>query len=124
MNWRNKTLKYLTVLIAITLILSPETAQLGLFIDAAGLDLLILLLEIQLLTIGTSVYQWLIQWLGVFLKHPLPDSQIRPREWFNYITSSLTLSVPAEATFMHLLVGGVIINMTYPVLIGRQLFAI
>jgi len=124
MNWCNKTLKYLTVLIVVMLVLSPETAQLGLFIDAAGLDLLIILFEIQLLAIATTVYQRLIQSIGVFLKRSSPHSPGRLRNRLAGLPLSLALTFPAEATFMHLLVGGVVICMTYPALLPSQLFAV
>lgn len=61
MNWRGRALKYSTLFVILVLILNPDTFQLGLFIDAAGLDLLFLLLEAQFLTIARPMFRQLIR---------------------------------------------------------------
>ena len=49
MSWKNRLWKYATALVVVLLFLNPEMAQLALFIDAAGLELFLLLIEIQVI---------------------------------------------------------------------------
>lgn len=51
MNIKHNIWKYATLLCVILLFLLPEFVQLALFIDAAGLEIFVLLLEIQVIAI-------------------------------------------------------------------------
>lgn len=55
MRRRFSTMGLLSALVVILLLLNPETIGHALFIDAVGLDLFLLLLELQLLALGTSL---------------------------------------------------------------------
>ena len=105
MNWKNKIWKYLTAFVVLLIILNPELAQLALFIDAIGLEMFLMLLEVQFLAI-----------LGMFF-----NSKIKPI--FSYLTNlysrhfltfswknikehpeNIMLAVPSPAVLMNTLV--------------------
>ncbi len=89
MNWKNKIWKFATVLVVVVILFNPEMANLALFVDAVGLEMFLLLLQIQALVM-----------LGLFL-----NTKIRPV--FIYIKNEpgrLMLLVPSQATLMHSLV--------------------
>lgn len=89
MNWKTKTWKVATSLVVVIILFNPEMAGLGLFVDAVGLEMFLLLLQVQALVI-----------LGVLL-----NTKIRPV--FHYIkieSERLVLLVPGQATLMHSLV--------------------
>lgn len=103
MNWENNTRKYVTAFVVLLLVLNPETAQLAFFIDAVGLEMILLLFEIQLLAIGIFLYgrtiKPLLTWVGITL-HPLwqTGSNIKRNP------KTLVLMVPSQAAVMHMLV--------------------
>ncbi len=49
MNWKNKIWKYVTACVVLLIVLNPEMAQLSFFIDAVGLEVFLMLLEVQFL---------------------------------------------------------------------------
>jgi hypothetical protein len=49
MNWKNKIWKYVTACVVLLIVLNPEMAQLAFFIDAVGLEVFLMLLEVQFL---------------------------------------------------------------------------
>ena len=51
MNWRKNAWKIATAIIVVFIIFNPETVELALFIDAIGLDMFFLLIEVQLIAI-------------------------------------------------------------------------
>lgn len=55
-DWKHKIWKYVTFAVVILIALNPELLHLGLFIDTLGLEVFLLLVEVQV-----------IVWLGVFL---------------------------------------------------------
>jgi len=55
MKWKNNTWRYATAFVVTLILLNPEMADLALFIDAAGLDLILLLLEVQILAISGAL---------------------------------------------------------------------
>ena len=74
MNWRSRTIKFITVLIVILFILNPETTKLAIFIDAVGLEMMLLLFEVQLLTIAVFAYDQTVSrllrfWLAIYCIH-------------------------------------------------------
>jgi len=115
MNWKNKIWKYLTAFVVLLIILNPEMIQLALFIDAVGLEMFLMLLEVQFLAL-----------LGMFF-----NTKIKPI--FSYIINfysqyfltfswknikehpeNLMLAVPSPAALMNMLVFlvavGIILN--------------
>ncbi|MBT3203357.1 MAG: hypothetical protein HOM14_06035 [Gammaproteobacteria bacterium] len=56
-KWKNNYWKLATFVVVISLILNPELVSLGLFIDALGLDIFLLLLEVQAIAIAGFTFQ-------------------------------------------------------------------
>ena len=57
MNQKEKIWKYATAFVVVFILLNPEMAELAIFIDAVGLEMFILFLEVQVLSIlGTLLY--------------------------------------------------------------------
>lgn len=54
MNW---FIKAVAALLVIALLLNPETIQLAVFIDAIGVEMFILSMEVQLLALTVAFYQ-------------------------------------------------------------------
>ena len=116
MNWKNKIWKYLTAFIVVLIILNPEMAQLAFFIDAVGLEVFLMLLEIQFLAL-----------LGMFFNtriKPIFSSIVNLYSRYFLIFSwenikeepeNVLLAVPSPATLMHMLVFlaavGIILNV-------------
>ena len=57
MNWKKKTWKYATAFLVIMLAFNPGTVELALFIDAIGLDMLLLLFEVQIVAIIIFIFE-------------------------------------------------------------------
>lgn len=105
MNWKNKIWKYLTAFVVLFFILNPEFAQLGLFIDAIGLEMFLMLLEVQFLALLGVFFNTKIKPIFSYIKKSysqhfmifsLSDIKEKPE--------SLMLAVPSSATLMHVLV--------------------
>ena len=52
---KNKAWKYATAFVVVLIMLNPEMIELAIFIDAVGLDMFLLLFEIQILAILSSL---------------------------------------------------------------------
>ncbi|MET0067084.1 MAG: hypothetical protein ABW076_12135 [Candidatus Thiodiazotropha sp.] len=105
MNLRNRAWRYATVAVVILILVNPETIELAVFIDAIGLELFLILIEVQVVTM-----------LGAFLSNRfkpavygvvhfirgtiLPGSLKKIREG----AECLIVSGSTEAALMHLLV--------------------
>ena len=116
MNWKNKTWKYLTAFVVVLIILNPETVQLAFFIDAIGLEMFLMLLEIQVLALlgmffNTKIKPIFSYIIGLYSRHFLTASWKDIKEK----PENLMLAVPTPATLMYLLVLsaaiGVILNV-------------
>jgi hypothetical protein len=108
---KDKAWKYATVVVVVLIILNPEMIELALFIDAVGLEMLLILFEVQvLMIIGALLNNKIIPTISslkLFLeKRLLTDCLIRFKEG----TECLTMSVPSEAALMHLLVVSAVIS--------------
>ncbi len=57
MNWKKSTWKIATFLVVGFLIFNPELVVFGMFIDAVGLDLFLLLLEVQVVALFGYYFQ-------------------------------------------------------------------
>lgn len=103
MNRKNKIWKFATVFVVAFIILNPEMLELAFFIDAVGLEIFLMLLEIQLLAI-----------LSAFI-----DTKIKPTfknikySWSRIKTApeSLILVMPGPVFIMHMLVFSAAISL-------------
>lgn len=105
MSWKRKYWAYITAIIVVFIALNPEMMQLALFVDAVGLDLFLLLLEVQLLAV-----------VGAFFnKHIRPMLKYVINAGWTYCLGVswttvkekpevLFLVMPGQAALMHLLV--------------------
>jgi len=87
-------------------ILNPETYQFALFIDAVGLEILLLLIEIQIVVIATDIYNQTIKPLALLLQ---------PSYWKLRAYQLSTFSIIKEAAFMQVFVFssaiGIVLNI-------------
>lgn len=116
MNLKNKLWKYVTAVVVVLIILNPEMVELALFIDAVGLEMFQMLLELQVLAILGALLnnniKSAISWLKHSMeKHRLVASMMVIRER----AVGQVWSVPGETALMHLLVvcglGGSVFGM-------------
>jgi hypothetical protein len=56
MHTKNKLWKYATGVVVVLIILNPEMAELAIFIDAIGLEMFLLLLEVQLIAVLSFLF--------------------------------------------------------------------
>jgi len=105
MNWKYNIWKFLAAFVVVLIILNPETVQLAFFIDAIGLEMFLMLLEIQfLVTLGlfftTYIKPVFLYFTGMYSRHFLSFSWKTIKEK----PEILMLTVPSPATLMHMLV--------------------
>lgn len=95
----------MTVVIVVLIIFNPETIELALFIDAVGLELFLILLEVQVLAIiGTFLSNRIkpaISGMKNILESALLEVSIKKAK---ERVEHLFISVSIEATLMRLLV--------------------
>lgn len=103
-NWKNKAWKYATTLIVVLIIFNPEMAELAVFIDAIGLEIFLMLLEVQVL-VALGKFSNRLTPIFTCLKNVYKNN-FREVWWRNIIDKpeSLLLLVPSQATLMSLLV--------------------
>lgn len=92
MNWKNKFWKYATTIVIIFIVLNPEMIELALFIDAIGLEMFLMLLEIQALTILSAYFN--------IKKIKNTFNQIK----YLFLPANIILIMPTAATLMVMLV--------------------
>ena len=104
-NWPRHFWKYATAVVVALSILNPEMVQLALFVDAVGLEVLLMLIEVQVLAV-----------LGIFFsKNAKPvlaylrifcSRCIRIFTWHSIAQQPerFILVVPSQASLMHMLV--------------------
>ena len=68
MKLKSKIWKYLTAFVVLLIILNPEMVQLALFIDAIGLEMFLMLLEVQILAVVSVFFNNKIKPLLNFIK--------------------------------------------------------
>ena len=105
MNWKNKLWKYATLCIVVVIILNPEMVGLALFIDAVGLEIFIMLLEVQLLAVLSAILNNRIKPIIEFIKTSY--ARYFPLLTWQNIRETpqcLVFSTPSPATLMYLLV--------------------
>jgi len=113
-EYKHRLWKYATVIVVALIIFNPEMVSLALFIDAVGLEIYLMLLEVQIYTI-----------LAVFLNakiKPILDcmKNICARHFPTFLwrkikeePECLMYLVPSQATFMYLLVFSSAINTMF-----------
>lgn len=67
MKLKDRAWKYATALVVFLIILNPELIQLALFIDAIGLELLLMLFEVQVVAMFSALFRYRIQPVSGFL---------------------------------------------------------
>jgi hypothetical protein len=109
-KFKDKAWKYATAVVVVLIILNPEMIELALFIDAVGLEMFLILFEVQVLVIMGALLnnkiKPAISSLKLFVKKHLLYDYSRN---FKAGTESLIISVPSEAALMHLLVVSAVI---------------
>ena len=101
MNLKKTFWKYISIIFVSFIILNPEMFELALFINTVGLDLFLLLLEIQLLAITGTLLTPVFMRIRLLLKryiYILPSKIIMDR------FSRLKFNTQGPATIMHILV--------------------
>lgn len=95
------------------IILNPEMVQVAFFIDAIGMEMFIMLVEIQLLAVLSEFYNARIKPLFDYIKY-LYSRFSPPLTWKNFIGTpgSLTFVAHSPAMLMYLLVFSAVIGMT------------
>lgn len=112
MTWKRKYWAYITAIIVVFIAFNPEMMQLALFVDAVGLELFLLLLEVQLLVVAGAFFNKYVRptltclvnagW-NYFLGVPWATVKEKPEVLF--------LVVPSQAALMQLLVFSAAINI-------------
>jgi hypothetical protein len=108
---KDKAWKYATAIVVVLIILNPEMIELALFIDAVGLEMFLMLFEVQVLMIIGALLnnknKPTISSLKLLVeKRFLVDPLRRLKKG----AECLVMSVPMEAAFMHLLVVSAVIS--------------
>ena len=105
MNWKNKAWKYATAFVVVLIIFNPEMVGFALFIDAVGLEMFLMLLEIQVLAILGAFFSIRIKSFFSYIRY-LCTRHALTFSWKNIEgkPETLMLVVPSPATLMHMLV--------------------
>jgi hypothetical protein len=105
MNRRSAAWKYATLIVVLLIVLNPEAAELALFIDAIGLEMFLMLLEVQLITIFGMVFRDKIKPL-IVSTHRHFSRCFSMYSWCSTLQNpkSLLLASPSPAALMQLLV--------------------
>lgn len=104
-NWKDKVWKLATAFVVVLIVFNPEMVELALFIDAVGLEIFLMLLEIQVLAILGAFFNTRIKPIFTYVKH-LYTRNILTFSWNNIMEKpeTLILVVPSTVTLMHILV--------------------
>lgn len=115
MSFNKKAWRYVTVFVVLIIILNPEMAELSLFIDVVGIDLFLMLLEVQLIAI-----------FGVFIHSKIKPLYLHIKYFFNFLSinswinikvyrKSILLPVPSPDIVMNMLVISVLLGAIFNV---------
>ena len=74
MNLKDKIWKYATMVVVLLVMLNPEMIQFALFVDAVGLEMLLMLLEVQVLTVMAMLFNGQIKAVFGRLKKYIEDT--------------------------------------------------
>jgi len=104
MNWKNKIWRYVTFMVVVLFLLNPEMASLGLFIDAVGLDLFIMLMQLQILALLSGYYQYFLKRLSGWYNCLCKNNQLAVMSALKKEFSILFLTMSAPAVAMQAMV--------------------
>ena len=116
MSWKRRFWKYATAIVVVLIVLNPETVHFALFLDAIGLDIFLLLLEVQIFAmVGIFVTENVKPMQAYLKRHYLQHVLTFSRNNFRENLRTLVFSVPSQAAVMHLLVFSAAIGMVFGV---------
>lgn len=112
MNLRDKIWKYATAFVVVLIILNPEMIELALFVDAIGLDMFLMLFEIQILAILGAWLNTRNRLILTYIQHFIED-HLFGISWKSVKEepACLAFAAPTQATLMHLLVFSAVAGM-------------
>lgn len=105
MSFKDKAWKYATVIVVLFIILNPEMAELALFIDAIGLEMFLMLVEVQIVAIFGVFFRTKIKPVYIYIKGLC--FRIIPINYLRNIKENpdaFMLAVPSPAMLMNTLV--------------------
>jgi hypothetical protein len=104
-NWKSKVWKYATAFIVVLIILNPEMAELALIIDAVGLELFLMLLEVQVIALAGALFHTRVKPITILAKR-VWSKLINIVDWENAKVGieGMMLAVSAPVIIMNLLV--------------------
>ena len=116
MNLKNKVWKYATAIVVALIILNPEMIELALFIDAIGLEMFLMLLEIQIMAILGALLNNKIKPALTNLKYFIENHVLGiPLKRIIEKPGCLVFAVPSQATLMHMLVFSAAVGVVFNV---------
>jgi hypothetical protein len=105
MKLKDKVWNYATVIVLLLVMLNPEMAELACFIDAVGLEIFLMLLEVQVVVIFSVFFNSKIKPAYIYVKNI--SLRFLPIISWNNIKEkpeSIMLAVPSPAILMNFLV--------------------
>lgn len=103
MNLKNRAWKYVTAIVVVFVIANPEMFHLAVFVDAVGLDIFLMLLEVQALAIlGAMLNKKTALLLGYIKYFHIPRFKKISCQQAKQVL--LAFAAPTPAGLMHLLV--------------------
>lgn len=112
-KWKIKAWKVATAVVVAIIIINPEVAGLALFIDAVGLEMFFMLLEVQILVVFGMFHAKLSMYF-LYVKD-LFSYLFSKKMWLNIKKKpeNLQLLVPSQATMMSLLVCSAFVDILF-----------
>ncbi|MBT2988356.1 MAG: hypothetical protein AB2531_03345 [Candidatus Thiodiazotropha sp.] len=105
MKFKEKVWKYATVIVVLLVLLNPEMAELALFIDAVGLEMFLMLLEVQIVVMFSLFFNTTIKSAYIYVKNLfLKLLPILSWESIKENPGNLILVVPSPAILMNVMV--------------------
>ncbi|MCU7920830.1 MAG: hypothetical protein KZQ95_21105 [Candidatus Thiodiazotropha sp. (ex Epidulcina cf. delphinae)] len=114
MKFKDKVWKYATVMVVLLVILNPEMAELALFIDAIGLEMFLMLLEVQIVAIFSVFFSSKIKPAYIYVKN-FCLRFLTIVSWKNIKENpdSLMLAVPSPVMLMNALVVSTLMGIIF-----------
>jgi len=108
-NLKKSIWKYVSIIFAAFIILNPEMIELALFIDVVGVDLFLLLVEIQLFAIASTLLAPIFMRTKLFYKQYIFTLSSK-----NFMDTLFKLQIYTQcpATIMYILVASAALNIT------------
>ena len=108
-NWKITAWKYATAIVVAIIIFNPEVAEIALFIDAVGLEMFFMLIEVQIiLTIGIFYEKFKLT-INYFKRLTLSAIYFREEP------KTIILLVPSQSTLMQLLVVSFFVSLLFKI---------